>query len=66
MDKESQTLEKAKMVYETGEIIRTDILTGLDVERRLLGVPSASGDVVVDRSTDGSGCRIEPTTGGNR
>jgi hypothetical protein len=29
MDKENQALEKAKMVYETGEIIRTDILAGL-------------------------------------
>lgn len=58
MDKENQALEKAKMVYETGEIIRTDILAGLDAERRSLGVPSASGDVVVDRSTDGSECRI--------
>ncbi|WP_207953191.1 hypothetical protein [Paenibacillus agricola] len=58
MDKENQALEKAKMVYETGEIIRTDILAGLDAERRSLGVPSASGDVFVDRSTDGSDCRI--------
>jgi hypothetical protein len=58
MDKENQALEKAKMVYETGKIIRTDILAGLDAERRSLGVPSASGDVVVDRSTDGSECRI--------
>ncbi|MBP1996710.1 hypothetical protein [Paenibacillus eucommiae] len=58
MDKENQALEKAKMVYERGEIIRTDILECLDAERRSLGVPSASGDVVVDRSTDGSECRI--------
>ncbi|WP_240421184.1 hypothetical protein [Paenibacillus periandrae] len=37
MDKENQALEKAKMVYETGEIIRTDILAGLDAERPVAG-----------------------------
>lgn len=38
--------------------VRDDILAGMDAERRALGTPSAGGDVVVERSADGSECRI--------
>ncbi len=38
--------------------VGADILAGLNAERRVLGTPSAGGDVVVDRSADGSECRI--------
>ncbi len=38
--------------------VGADILAGLNAERRVLGTPFAGGDVVVDRSADGSECRI--------
>lgn len=40
------------------QFVRSDILAGLDAERRAMGTPSASGDVVVERTEDGSECRI--------
>jgi hypothetical protein len=39
-------------------IVRSDILEVLDVERRALGTLSPSGDVVVEHTEGGSGCRI--------
>jgi len=38
--------------------VEADILAGLDAERRALGTPSVNGDVVMERSADGSECRI--------
>ena len=38
--------------------VDAEVLAGLDAERRALGKPSASGDVVRELSADGSECRI--------
>ncbi|GMK37062.1 hypothetical protein PCCS19_01150 [Paenibacillus sp. CCS19] len=38
--------------------VRSDILAVLDAERRSMGMPSPSGDVVVERTVEGSECRI--------
>ncbi len=40
------------------QFVRSDILAVLDAERRAMGTPSPSGDVVVERTEEGSECRI--------
>ncbi|MDQ1914339.1 hypothetical protein RAC89_28580 [Paenibacillus sp. GD4] len=40
------------------QFVRSDILAVLDAERRAMGLPSPSGDVVVERTEGGSECRI--------